>query len=111
MSIDILDLTMTPPALKQVNNFNFTGFTGNNDPSGPDGLLTANNHTELWVGDATPGTGAGRLWVLNASDATLKNIGVANPIIIGGTTRADELCYDSLHNVIMIASPGEGFVT
>src|SRR5439155_26019731 len=33
---------------------------GGNDFSGPDGVLTANNHTELWVGDSP-----GKVWVLN----------------------------------------------
>ena len=44
---------------------------GDNDTSGPDGVLTANNHTELWVGDS-PGQGSGsmnarpgQVWVLN----------------------------------------------
>jgi hypothetical protein len=114
-TIDMLDLTTSPPTLTQVNpnNFGFTGFTGNNDTSGPDGLATVNNHTELWVGDATPGTGTGRLWVLNASNASLKTIPVANPIIIGGTTRADEFCFAPPFNLVMIASPAEDppFVT
>lgn len=115
-SIDILDLSTFPPTLTQVVNTGFIGFTGNNDTSGPDGVLTANNHTELWVGD-TGGTaanpGPGQVWVLNAADASVKKLpgGVANPISVGGKTRADELCYDPKDNLIMIASPAEGFVT
>jgi hypothetical protein len=107
-SIDILDLSTLPPTLKQVVNTGFTGFTGNNDTSGPDGVLTANNHTELWVGDSP-----GRVWVLNASDASVKTLTVPNPISVGGATRADELCYDPVDNLIMIASPAESppFVT
>src|SRR6516225_12107114 len=50
-TIDILDLSTLPPTLTQVVNKGFQGFTGNNDNSGPDGVLTANNSTELWVGD------------------------------------------------------------
>ena len=50
-TIDILDLSTSPPTLKQVVNTKFQGFTGNNDTSGPDGLATINNHTEVWVGD------------------------------------------------------------
>ena len=50
-SIDILDLSTSPPTLTQVVNTGFAGFTGNNDTSGPDGVVTANNHTEIWVGD------------------------------------------------------------
>src|SRR5262249_58625100 len=81
--------------------------TANNDKSGPDGVLTlqANGVTELWVGDSP-----GKVWVFNA--ATGANIlGDSNFIPVGGTTRADELCFGA--NLIMIASPGEDppFVT
>ena len=37
-TIDIIDLSTSPPTLKQVVNDRFPGFTGNNDTSGPDGL-------------------------------------------------------------------------
>ena len=87
-TIDILDLSTFPPTLTQVVNTKFQGFTGNNDTSGPDGLATVNNHTEVWVGD-TGGTcfptatncGPGQVWVLN-TDASVKALpgGAANPI-------------------------------
>jgi len=124
-SIDILDLSTFPPTLTQVVNTGFTGFTGNNDTSGPDGVLTANNHTEVWVGDTggtcfpvttppNPNCGPGQVWVLN-TDASVKALpgGVANPISVGGKTRADEMCYDPVDNLIMLASPAEDppFVT
>ena len=107
-AIEIIDLSTN--TLTQVVNPGFTGFTGNNDTSGPDGVLTANNHTELWVGDSP-----GRVWVLNI-DGSVKTLpgDKANPISLGGTTRADKLCYDPLDNLIMIASPAESpspFVT
>ena len=118
-SIDILNLATFPPTLTQVVNTKFQGFTGNNDTSGPDGLLTANNHTEVWVGDTggtcfpnpNPDCGPGQVWVLN-TDGSVKTLtnhfgGVTNPIPVGGTTRADELCYDPVDNLIMIASPAE----
>ena len=35
----------------------------------------------------------------------------ANPISVGGEGRADELCYDPKDNIILIASPADGFVT
>ena len=123
-TIDILDLSTLPPKLTQVVNTKFQGFTGNNDTSGPDGLATVNNHTEVWVGDTggtcfptTPpptGCGPGQVWVLN-TDASVKALpgGVANPISVGGKTRADEFCEDSKNNLVMIASPAEDppFVT
>jgi hypothetical protein len=105
-TVDVIDganaISQFPPqAYAGVN-------AGGNDFSGPDGLLTANNHTEVWVGDSP-----GKLWVLDSSSGALKTLpGAApNPIIVGGTSRADELCYAPRDNVIMIASPAEGFVT
>jgi len=116
-TIDILDLSTLPPTLTQVVNNGFTGFTGNNEKSGPDGLATVNNHTELWVGDATPGTGQGRVWFLKATDASVLPTSASipqNPLAIPGTTtRADEFCFDSKDNLVMIATPGASppFVT
>jgi hypothetical protein len=122
-TIDILDLNVFPPTLTQVVNKGFQGFTGNNDTSGPDGLATVNNHTEVWVGDiggtcfmptGSQTCGPGQVWVLN-TDASVKTLpgGVANPIPVGGKTRADEFCEDSKNNLVMIASPAEDppFVT
>jgi hypothetical protein len=75
---------------------------GGNDFSGPDGVLTVHQEsgvTELWVGDSP-----GKVWVLNA--VTGENIlGAGQFIDVGGTTRADELCFDSKDHLIMIASP------
>ena len=108
-TIDILDLSTLPPTLTQVVNTGFAGFTGNNDTSGPDGLATVNNHTEVWVGDTGGGgTGPGQVWVLdtNAKPKTLPG-GLANPISVGGTTRADEFCVDPVNQLVMIASPAE----
>jgi len=118
-TIDILDLSTLPPTLTQVVRPEFQGFTGNNDTSGPDGLATVNNHTEVWVGDTggtgcpsmgtSPSCGPGQVWVLN-TDASVKTLpgGVTNPISVGGHTRADEFCYDPKDNLVMIASPAEG---
>jgi hypothetical protein len=121
-AIDVIDPSNLAADVQQFFQA-FAGFTGNNDTSGPDGVLTANNHTELWVGDnGNNGKGPGQVWVLDASNpgklittnpATGKSI--INPIPINNpvnnnkpsTTRADELCYDSNNNLIMIASPAE----
>ena len=107
-AIDVVDAATLQ--ITQFVNPGYAGFTGNNDTSGPDGVLTANNHTELWVGDSP-----GKVWVLNATTGAVKTLpgGASNPISVGGTTRADELCYSPADNLIMIASPGEDppFVT
>ena len=123
-AIDVVDAHDVGGGVTQFPNPGFAGFTGNNDTSGPDGVLTANNSTELWVGDSP-----GKVWVMDAKTGAIKKPsemnGQANPILVKTTTppttpptnasktRADELCYDPKDNLIMIASPAESpaFVT
>src|SRR5665647_3072312 len=47
-AVDVIDTT-TNTVLTQLLG-GFVGFTGNNDTSGPDGVLTVGHH-EIWVGD------------------------------------------------------------
>jgi hypothetical protein len=107
-TIDVVD--PTDNSITQFFNTNYAGIGGSNDTSGPDGVLTvhkAGNVTELWVGDSP-----GKVWVLNASTGA-NILGGSTFINVGGTTRADELCFDPQNHVVMIASPGEDppFVT
>ncbi len=80
-------LTATPP---------FAGFTGNNDTSGPDGVIVV-GHKEVWAGDG---------------DSTLKVISLltgatTHVIKTGGTKRADELCLDPRDHLVMMANDAE----
>src|SRR5438105_9278291 len=108
-AIDVVD-----PATLSITQFVNPGYAGvnpgGNDFSGPDGVLTANNHTELWVGDSP-----GKIWVLDSSTGAIKTLpgGATNPISVGGTTRADEVCFDPVDHLLMVQSPGESppFVT
>ncbi len=107
-SVDVIDTSTTPPSfLTQFKPTSptapsgFVGFTGNNDTSGPDGVMTVDNK-ELWVGD-----GMSRVWVLNATTGAALTLpgGVPNPIPTGtGATRADELCYDPVDHLVMVAN-------
>ena len=98
-SVDVIDGT-THSLARHVNS-GFAGFSGNNDTSGPDGLATVNNHTEVWVGDSP-----GKVWVLDSFTLAVKAL-PENPILVGGKSRADEFCNDTKHHLIMIASPAE----
>src|SRR5262249_36987348 len=106
-AIDVVD-AKNPAGITQFPNPKFHGTDPKeNDFAGPDGVLTANNSTELWVGDAQ-----GQVWVMDSKTGAVKTLpGVANPIVVGGVGRADELCYDPKDNIILIASPHDGFVT
>jgi len=81
----------------------FVGFSGNNDTSGPNGVLTIHNHgtTEVWAGDG---------------DSTVKVIdfktgNITHTISTNGLERADELCYDPNEHLIVIANDAEADVT
>ena len=110
-AIDVVDAKNPGGGVTPFPNPNFHGVDPRgNDFSGPDGVLTANNSTELWVGDSP-----GRVWVMDAKTGAIKTPAQmnnqANPISVGGEGRADELCYDPKDNIILIASPHDGFVT
>ncbi len=115
----------------------FVGFTGNNDTSGPNGVLTLqanrgdDDHgdhqhggTQVWVGDgvspqskATTGatcaaTPPGSSTPLNGACSTVKifQLGNSDPIRIvptNGLARADELCFDPHDHLVMIANDAD----
>jgi hypothetical protein len=97
---------------------NFVGFTGNNNTSGPDGLLTLVNttnggKTEIWVGDgpqANPGCPTRAPW--NGKCSTTKVLDFAtgvltHTIITNGLARSDELCFDKVDHLILMANDAE----
>ncbi len=71
----------------------FTGNTGNNSTSGPDGVLIANSN-EIWAGDG---------------NSTMKVFSLANKALIanistGGLFRVDEMCFDPVDQLVMAAN-------
>ena len=96
-SIDVVDTSIN----QVINQFKpgFVGATGNNDTSGPDGVLVANG-TQVWVGD-----GMSRVWVLDVTSGAVIN-GPISTALRGTTdpTRADELCHDDNNQIILIAN-------
>src|SRR5262249_33509597 len=118
VAIDVVDPSTNRVIHQFMPGFHGVDPSGNADLNGPDGVLTANNHKELWVGDSP-----GKMWVLDSTDGTVLKKVPVNPILItnpqttppsASKTRADELCYDPKDNLILVASPGEGpspFVT
>jgi hypothetical protein len=82
-SLALSQLTATPP---------FAGATGNNNTSGPDGVIII-HHTEVWAGD-----GNSTVKVLPFSGGT------THVISTGGVNRADEMCYDAKDDLVMVAN-------
>ena len=94
----------------------FVGVQTGTNTSGPNGVITANNHTEVWAADgvlcgtpaqnnacatgATPATQTSRILVIDLATGQLK----VPPIDNGGQRRADELCEDPQHHVVLVAN-------
>lgn len=75
----------------------FAGSTGKRTTGGPNGVVAVPQLNQLWAGDG---------------DSTVKVVDLTAKAIIasistGGTARADELAYDSLDHIIMIANDAD----
>jgi hypothetical protein len=77
----------------------FTGATGNNDTSGPDGVLIRDSR-ELWVGD---GNSTVKVFdVAGCSETTTPKKTIATGAV--SDKRADEMCYDPVDQLILVAN-------
>lgn len=88
----------------------FAGFHGSNDTAGPNGVLTVNER-EIWAGDGN-----------NATDGTLSSVKVIDIltrqitdtiVIPNGKARADEIAFDPVDQVLLVANDADSppFVT
>jgi hypothetical protein len=81
----------------------FKGATGNNNTSGPDGVMIISTHREIWAGDG---------------DSTLKFLspatgGLLGQVSTGGQFRVDEMCFDPVHSIGFVANNADSppFIT
>jgi hypothetical protein len=77
---------------------------------GPSGVLT-DDRGRVWAGDAPASTGS-----VTDTQSSVEVIGTAAPyahtrIDTGGHARSDELSYDPVDHMILIANPDDGFLT
>ena len=99
--------------ITQLAKGSFVGVQPGTNTSGPNGVITANDHKEVWAADGvlcgnppgsspcgatTPATQTSRILVI---DLTGK---VTHTIDNGGQRRADELCEDPQHHVVLLAN-------
>jgi len=104
-------------SITQLAKGSFVGVQPGTDTSGPNGVITANDHTEVWAADGvlcgtppgssscdakTPATQKSRIQVIN-----LKTGQVTHTINNGGQRRADELCEDPQHHLVLVANDDE----
>jgi hypothetical protein len=96
-AIDVVD-TRTNKLVKQLTP-GFVGFTGNNDTSGPNGVLIAEGN-DVWVGD-----GNSKLWVIDLQSGNVDAVMSTNNV--ADSNRADELCFDPDDHIVMIANDAD----
>jgi hypothetical protein len=99
-------------SISQLAPGSFVGVQAGTNTSGPNGVITANNHSEVWAADGvlcsgpcgptTPATQTSLVKVIN-----LKTGKVTHTIDIGGQRRADELCEDPQHHLVLVANDDE----
>ena len=75
----------------------FVGFTGNNDTSGPNGIVVVHDRGEIWAGD-----GNSTVKVID-----LRTDSIVKTVSTGGTARADEIAYDQKDKLILIANDAD----
>jgi hypothetical protein len=105
-SVDVVDTT-TNTLLTQLQG-GFVGFKNGNDTSGPDGVLIV-GHRELWVGDAPCDGSAHPTACSPTGPSSVKVLSlftghVTHVISTDGSARADELCVDPRHHLVMVAN-------
>ena len=96
-------------AISQLAKGSFVGVQPGTNTSGPNGVITANDHSEVWAADGvlctgpctatSPATQTSRIQVID-----IKTGKVTHTIDNGGQRRADELCEDPQHHVVLLAN-------
>jgi hypothetical protein len=102
-------------SISQLAAGSFVGVQPGTNTSGPNGVITANDHSEVWAADGvlcapappgcgatTPATQTSRIQVID-----LKTGKVTHTIDNGGQRRADELCEDPQHHLVLLANDDE----
>jgi hypothetical protein len=103
-AIDVLPTGTTSPSLTQLGRGVFVGVASGGNTSGPNGVITANNSTEVWAGDGPsidPITGLSTSHVVVIDVAS--NV-ATHKIDTGGVMRAGKLCDDPKDKLVLVAN-------
>jgi hypothetical protein len=99
--VDVID-TRTNTLLMIAGQGQFTGATPSNNNAGPNGAMIVRGR-EIWAGDG---------------NSTVKILSLATGAVLavvstGGLFRADEMCYDPIHNIGFVANNADSpaFIT
>jgi hypothetical protein len=101
--VTVINTNTSPPTLVGALQGGFQGLAttcsspgGVNDCSGPNGAMIV-NHQEIWAGD-----GNSTVKVLSVFSG-----GLIATISTGGLYRADEMCFDPVHNIGFVANDAD----
>ena len=112
-AVDVVD-TKTHTMVNQFKA-SFAGNTGNNDTSGPNGVLSLDNRgtVQVWAGDGptTADTSCGETTCSTVKVFAFPSGTLLHTIPTHGVRRADELCHDPVDHLIQIANDAEADVS
>lgn len=89
-AVDVVD-TRTNTYLKQIQKGTFKGFTGNNNTSGPNGVVVSGHW--LFVTDAPS-----KVWSIDLRNDTVADVIQTDPM---SQNRTDELAYDPTDGIVL----------
>lgn len=95
-SLDVVD-TNTTKLVAQIKG-GFVGFTGDNNTSGPDGVVPIPGTNTVYVGD-----GMSRVQVVDVGTKTITKT-ISTAIVSGDPLRADEGSYDPADGIVAFAN-------
>ncbi len=107
--IDVID-ARTDTFVQTLAHGHFVGFSGNNDTSGPNGILVIHSLHELWVGDGpsnNPVCSAPPCSTVKVIDLKATPPEIVATISTGGQARADEMAFDPDDHILVVANDAD----
>jgi hypothetical protein len=103
-AIDVLLTGTLTPTATTLGAGAFVGVASGGNTSGPNGVITANKHTEVWAGDgpsidSITGLSTSHVVVIDAASDV-----VTHKIDTGGVMRAGKLCEDPKDRLVLVAN-------
>ena len=100
--VDVVDALTNELSVLGAGTGTFVGFTGNNDTSGPDGVVEIHSLHQLWVGD-----GKSRVHVFDLDSGRLIDTISTAKGSRPNPNRADELAFDEKDHLVVIANDAD----
>jgi hypothetical protein len=105
-AIDVLPTGTLTPTATTLGAGVFVGIASGGNTSGPNGVITASKHTEVWAGD---GPSIDSITGLSTSHVVVIDVAsnvATHKIDTGGVMRAGKLCEDPKDKLVLVANDG-----